>query len=58
MLLIPALRREKQISVSSRPAWSTEFHDSQDYMEKPCLLGEQKEEKENKNKTVHIRDSA
>ena len=24
-------------SLSSRPAWSTEFQDSQDYIEKPCL---------------------
>jgi hypothetical protein len=23
--------------LSSRPAWSTEFQDSQDYTEKPCL---------------------
>ena len=29
--------RGRQISVSLRPAWSTEFQDSQGYTEKPCL---------------------
>jgi hypothetical protein len=31
--------------LSSRPAWSTEFQDSQGYTEKPCL-----EKQTNKNK--------
>jgi hypothetical protein len=33
--------------LSSRPAWSTEFQDSQGYTEKPCL-GKRKKEKEGK----------
>ena len=28
---------EADESLSSRPAWSTEFQDSQGYTEKPCL---------------------
>jgi hypothetical protein len=34
--------------MSSRPACSIEFHDSQDYTEKPCL------KKQNKQTKIHI----
>jgi hypothetical protein len=30
-------------SLSSRPAWSTEYHDSQSYSEKSCLEKPKKE---------------
>jgi hypothetical protein len=37
--------------LSSRPAWPTEFHDSQGYREKPCLeKTKQKNKNKNKNK--------
>jgi hypothetical protein len=39
--------------LSSRPAWSTEFPDSQDYTEKPCLKQTNKKEKEKKSNAEH-----
>jgi hypothetical protein len=36
--------------LNSRPAWSTEFQDSQGYTEKPCLEKPQKKEKKRKEK--------
>jgi hypothetical protein len=36
-------------SLSSRPAWSTEFQDSQGYTEKPCL----EKQKQTKKKSVN-----
>jgi hypothetical protein len=35
--------------LSSRPAWSTEFQDSQGYTEKPCLKKPKKKKKKNLN---------
>jgi hypothetical protein len=32
-------------SLSSRPAWSTEFQDGQGYTEKPCLKKKKKRKK-------------
>jgi hypothetical protein len=32
--------------VSKRPAWSTEFQDSQDYIKKPCITKTNKQTKE------------
>jgi hypothetical protein len=37
--------------LSSRPAWSTEFQDSQGYTEKPCL---EKQKPKNKQTKVHM----
>jgi hypothetical protein len=37
--------------LSSRPAWSTEFQDSQGYTEKPCL--EKNKTNKQTNKTKH-----
>ena len=36
--------------LNSRPAWSTEFQDSQGYTEKPCLEKPKKKRKEKKRK--------
>jgi hypothetical protein len=36
--------------LSSRPAWSTKWHDSQGYTEKPCL----KKKKNKKNEIIQI----
>jgi hypothetical protein len=35
--------------LSSRPAWSTEFQDSQGYTEKPCLRKPKKEKRKKRN---------
>ena len=36
--LVPTLKKQRQVGLlSSRPAWSIEFQDSQAYREKPCL---------------------
>jgi hypothetical protein len=38
MSIIPALRKQRQLDpLSSKAACSTEFQDSLDYTEKPCL---------------------
>jgi hypothetical protein len=51
MPLILALERQRQVDLcSSRPAWSTEFQDSQGYTEKPYL-----EKNKNKNESGKIR---
>ena len=48
--MIPALGRQRQADLlSSRPAWSTEFQDSQGYSEKPSLK-EKRKKKKKKNK--------
>jgi hypothetical protein len=39
--------------LSSKPAWSTEFQDNQDYTEKPCL-GKEKKRKEKKKVTTDV----
>jgi hypothetical protein len=36
--------------LSSKPAWSTKFQDSQDYTEKPCLEKPRKTKKKKKKK--------
>ena len=36
--------------LSSRPAWSTEFQDSQSYTEKPCLKKKKKKKKKKNGK--------
>ena len=40
-------------SPSSRSAWCTQFQDSQDYIEKPCLKSPQKMEKEGRKESLH-----
>ena len=37
--------------LSSRPAWSTKFQDSQGYTEKPCLKKKKKTPKQTKKQT-------
>jgi hypothetical protein len=39
--------------LSSKPAWSTEFQDSQGYTEKPCLEKQKKKKKKKKKDLVH-----
>jgi hypothetical protein len=58
--LIPALGRQKQVGVLSfRPAWSTEFQDNQDYVEKPCSGTEEEQllllENQRSDTRTHIR---
>jgi hypothetical protein len=36
--------------LSSRPAWSTEFQDSQSYTEKPCLKKKKKKKKKKRKR--------
>jgi hypothetical protein len=55
MPLIPALGRERQADfwVQGQPGLQSEFQDSQDYTEKPCLEKPNKK-KEKKKKSVKI----
>jgi hypothetical protein len=45
--LIPALRRQRQVDfwVQGQPGLQSEFQDSQDYTEKPCLEKPKKKKK-------------
>lgn len=43
-------RGSRWSSIGSRPAWSTQFQDSQEYTKKPCL--EKQKKKRNKEKEV------
>jgi hypothetical protein len=46
--LIPALRRQRQADfrVRGQPGLQSEFHDNQDYTERPCLEKPKKKKKE------------
>jgi hypothetical protein len=52
MPLIPALRRQRQADfwVWGQPDLQSEFQDSQDYTEKPCLGKKEKKKKKKKKK--------
>jgi hypothetical protein len=52
MPLIPALGRQRQADfwVRGHPGLQSEFQDSQDYTEKPCLETKQNKTKQNKTK--------
>jgi hypothetical protein len=54
--LIPALGRQRQADfwVWSQPGLQSEFQDSQDYTEKPCLRKTKKKQKKKKKKELKI----
>jgi hypothetical protein len=50
--LVPALGRQRQVDfcVRGQPGLQSEFQDSQDYTEKPCLKKKKKKKKPKKKK--------
>jgi hypothetical protein len=55
MLLIPALGRQRQVNfwVRGQPGLQSEFQDSKDYTEKPCLEKQQQQKTKQTNKQTN-----